>query len=77
MSKASYVTRLQDDDMGYTEEMLQNLRKMRLDLEWVLASCIIVDEAAFLGLPQFTRDEIFRWQENLHNRAQHFGIIGG
>lgn len=63
--------------MEYSEEMLQNLRKMRLNLEWVLASCIIADEAAFLGLPQFTRSEIFRWQENLHDRAQYFGIIGG
>lgn len=63
--------------MKYTEEMMNMLSRMRLHLEWVLASCIIADEAAFLGLPQFTRDEIFRWQENLHNRAQHFGIIGG
>ena len=63
--------------MEYTVEMLQNLQRMRLHLEWILASCIIVDEASFLGLPQFTCDEIFRWQENFHDRAQHFGTVGG
>lgn len=63
--------------MEYTEEMMNMLSRMRLHLEGSLEASIATDNLVLMRSPSIPLKQFYFYQELFHDRAQHFGIIGG